>query len=108
MRDRERHHGDIDSSEFREQGHKLIDWIADYLENAERYPVRSRARPGELKRQLPASPPEQGQSLADIFARVEETLVLSLTHWNHPNFLAYFAVTGSEGVLEVARVKPVA
>ena len=87
--------GDVDLNEFQKQGHELIDWIADYLGNAERYPVLSRAEPGDIKNQLPASPPEQGESLAEVFHDVESTIVPGLTHWNHPNFLAYFAITGS-------------
>lgn len=89
------HHGDIDLDAFREQGHALIDWIADYLDNTERYPVLAEVEPGEVKRQLPSSPPEHGESLEAIFADVESTIVPGLTHWNHPNFLAYFAITGS-------------
>jgi len=95
MMDQEQHVGDIDLDAFREHGHELIDWIADYLANTERYPVLSNVEPGEVKRRLPASPPEQGESLDAIFQDVQETIVPGLTHWNHPNFLAYFAITGS-------------
>ena len=46
-------------ADFRRQGHEVVDWIADYLEHADRYPVLSRARPGEIKGKLPAQAPEQ-------------------------------------------------
>lgn len=100
MSDQERQTGDVDAEAFREQGHALVDWIADYLDQTERYPVLANVEPGEVKRQLPASPPEEGESLADILQDVESTIVPGLTHWNHPNFLAYFAITGSKpGIL---------
>ena len=95
MADQRQHVGDIDLEAFREHGHRLIDWISDYLANAERYPVLSQVDPGETKRQLPQSPPEQGEPLDAIFHDVETTIVPGLTHWNHPGFLAYFAITGS-------------
>lgn len=95
MGDPEQHPGDIDLEAFREHGHELVDWIADYLANAERYPVLSQLKPGEVKGELPDSPPEHGESLEAIFRDVESTIVPGLTHWNHPNFLAYFAITGS-------------
>lgn len=95
MTEQGRHVGDIDLEAFREHGHELIDWIADYLANTERYPVLSPVEPGEIKRQLPESPPERGEPLDAIFHDVEATIVPGLTHWNHPNFLAYFAITGS-------------
>ena len=95
MGDQEQHLGEIDLDAFRGHGHELIDWIADYLANTERYPVLSPVEPGEIKRRLPASPPQHGESLEAIFRDVDETIVPGLTHWNHPNFLAYFAITGS-------------
>ncbi len=92
--------GDISADEFRHAGHQLIDWIADYWEHPERYPVLSRARPGEIARALPASAPEEPETLDTILRDFEQIIVPGVTHWNHPGFLAYFAVTGSApGVL---------
>ena len=54
--------------DFREQAHRLADWIADYLENPERFPVLSRARPGQIKEALPSRAPEQGEDFDAIFA----------------------------------------
>src|SRR5437763_13481111 len=90
----------MDPSEFRRHGHTLVDWIADYFENAERYPVLARVRPGEITAALPSTPPEDGEPFEAIMADVERVLVPGLTHWNHPGFFAYFASTGSApGVL---------
>jgi aromatic-L-amino-acid decarboxylase len=81
--------------EFRAEAHRLADWIADYLEHAERYPVLARVAPGEITAALPASAPEAGEPFASIFADFERILLPGITHWNHPGFMAYFAITGS-------------
>lgn len=92
--------GDMDPAEFRRVGHQLVDWIGGYLEDAERYPVLSRARPGDLCDALPSAAPERGESMDAILADVERHIVPGLTHWNHPGFFAYFAISGSgPGVL---------
>src|SRR5438270_402266 len=69
--------------------------VAEYLDEAERYPVLSRNRPGELTAALPRRAPEQGESLAAIFEDFKELIVPAITHWNSPMFFAYFAITGS-------------
>ena len=87
-------------SEFRKHGHALIDWVADYLANPERYPVLPRVAPGDVRAALPAAAPEQGEPFEQIFADFERVIVPALTHWNHPGFFAYFAITASEpGIL---------
>ncbi len=83
--------GDLDPDAFRAEAHRLVDWIARYLEGAERYPVLARVRPGEIRDALPAAPPDRGEPLATILADVERVVVPGLTHWNHPGFFAYFA-----------------
>jgi len=82
-------------NEFREWGHKLIDWVADYLESPDRYPVLSTVAPNDIVNALPARGPEQGESMQSIFADFESIILPGITHWNHPNFLAYFANTSS-------------
>ena len=85
----------MNPAEFRKNGHALIDWIADYLAGAERYPVLSRVSPGDIRRRLPAAAPERGEPFDQIFADFERVIVPGLTHWNHPGFFAYFAITAS-------------
>ena len=90
----------MDPAEFRRHGHALVEWIADYLSGSERYPVLSRVTPGEVRDALPAAAPEHGEPFEAIFADFERVLVPALTHWNHPGFMAYFAITASApGVL---------
>ena len=90
----------MDPSEFRRHGYALVDWIAEYLEGSEKYPVLPRVAPGDLRRALPARAPEQGEPFDLIFADFERVIVPALTHWNHPGFFAYFAISASApGVL---------
>jgi aromatic-L-amino-acid/L-tryptophan decarboxylase len=81
--------------DFRQQAHRVADWIADYLDNPERFPVLSRVRPGEIRGALPARAPEQGEEFDAIFADFERIILPGVTHWNHPGFFAYFAITSS-------------
>lgn len=87
--------GDMDPEAFRRNGYRVIDWIADYLEHGERHPVLSRARPGELRAALPSVPPEEPEPIAAMLDDFERLVVPGITHWNHPGFFAYFAITGS-------------
>ena len=87
--------GDMPAEEFRRHGHELIDWIADYFEHIDELPVLAQIEPGDLKAQLPASPPEQGESMEAILADVDRLIVPALTHWSHPSFFAYFATSTS-------------
>src|SRR5213593_4843216 len=85
----------MDSDAFRRHGHVLVDWIAEYFEHVERYPVLARVKPGEITAALPDRAPEEPEPFEAVMADFERVLVPGLTHWNHPGFLAYFAITGS-------------
>ena len=87
--------GDMDPEAFRREAHRLADWIADYLAASSKYPVLASVRPGEVREQLPLDAPTSGESFAAIFADFERILLPAVTHWNHPGFFAYFAITGS-------------
>ena len=87
--------GDMDPAAFRRAGHQLVDWISRYLEDSEQYPVLSRARPGQCRDALPQNAPVTGEQWDQIFADIDRLIVPGLTHWNHPGFFAYFAISGS-------------
>jgi aromatic-L-amino-acid/L-tryptophan decarboxylase len=92
--------GDMDGDLFRREARRVADWIADYLDRSDRFPVLSRVKPGEIRAALPAAPPERPEPFSEIFEDFERILIPGITHWNHPGFFAYFAITGSApGVL---------
>jgi aromatic-L-amino-acid decarboxylase len=86
---------DMSAEDFRRFGHEIVDWIANYFEHIEDLPVLAQIDPGDLKAQLPASPPEHGESMTAILADIDKLIVPALTHWSHPSFFAYFATSTS-------------
>ena len=83
------------SDEFRRQGYAVVDWIARYLDEVEKYPVRSQVAPGDIRAQLPDHPPEDGEPFDRVLADVERVILPGLTHWQHPSFFAYFPANTS-------------
>lgn len=81
--------------EFRQYGKQVVDWIADYLTTIEKYPVRSQVQPGDVRAMLPAHPPEQGEPYEQVLADLERVILPGVTHWQHPNFFAYFPANAS-------------
>jgi aromatic-L-amino-acid decarboxylase len=91
---------DPNSSEFRDAGHRIVDWVADYLENVDRYDVLSRVQPGDVEKQFDDAAHDGGKSYGDLLAEFESKIMPGITHWNHPAFFAYFSITGSQaGIL---------
>lgn len=86
---------DMSPAQFEEYGRQAVAWVADYLAHPERHPVLAQVPPGALKAALPAQPPAQGEPMEAILADFERTILPGITHWNHPAFFAYFAITGS-------------
>ena len=82
---------DMSPADFREHGHAVIDWIADYLEKPDKWPVLPAVRPGDLRAALPESPPARGEKMETILEDFQKLIVPATTHWNHPAFMAYFA-----------------
>jgi aromatic-L-amino-acid decarboxylase len=87
--------GDLDPEEFRRQGHAMVDWIARFLAAPERHPVLARVKPGDVRGALPAAAPEGPEPLDRVLADFEQVILPGITHWNHPGFFAYFAISGS-------------
>jgi aromatic-L-amino-acid decarboxylase len=81
--------------EFRRHGHAVVDWIADYYARIESYPVLSRAEPGQVRASLPANPPSKGESFEAILGDVEKLILPGVTHWQSPNFFAFFPANAS-------------
>ena len=82
------------TDEFRKEGYKVIDWIADYYENIETYPVLSQVSPGDIRDALPKTPPQKGRKYDDILKDMD-LMMPGMTHWQSPNFHAFFTCATS-------------
>jgi aromatic-L-amino-acid decarboxylase len=81
--------------EFRRYGHAVVDWIADYHARIESFPVLSQAKPGEIRASLPPNPPTHGEPFDALLKDVENLILPGITHWQSPNFFAYFPSNAS-------------
>ena len=81
--------------EFRRYGHAVVDWIADYQSRVESLPVLSQVKPGQIRASLPANPPSQGEPFDAVLNDVEQLILPGVTHWQSPNFFAYFPCNAS-------------
>ncbi len=80
----------MNTDEFKKYGHQLIDWIADYYEHIEEYPVKSKVQPGEIFKTLPDKAPESREDFDEILKDLDDKIMPGITHWQHPSFFAYF------------------
>ena len=85
----------MDSDEFRRAGHEFVDWVADYFESVEKYPVLSQVGPGDIKRRLPPAPPGLGEPMNRIFQDFQDIVLPGITHWQHPSWFGYFPANNS-------------
>ncbi|XP_041028900.1 tyrosine decarboxylase-like [Juglans microcarpa x Juglans regia] len=85
----------LDPEEFRRQGHMIIDFLADYYLNIEKYPVLSQVEPGYLRKLLPESTPYNPESIETILQDVQDHILPGVTHWQSPSYFAYFPSSGS-------------
>lgn len=81
--------------EFRKNAHELVEWMASYMENVEKYPVKSQSKPQEIFNKIPASPPEKSESFTHFMQDLDEIIMPGITHWQNPNFFAYFPANTS-------------
>jgi len=77
--------------EFRRHGHDVIDWIADYFERVDSFPVLSAVEPGEVRRGLPDMPPQEGEPFERILSDMETKILPGITHWQSPRFFAFYS-----------------
>ena len=86
----------MDSKAFREYGYKIVDWIAEYMDHIEEYPVLAQVEPDTIKQQLPRNPPRDPEQMDGILADFKQIIIPGMTHWQHPSFFAYFPANTSE------------
>ena len=84
-----------DRTEFKKHASRVIEWIAEYFENIERYPVKSLVKPGEIYNQLPDNAPSNNEDFEKIIIDFEKIIMPGITHWQSPNFFAYFPANNS-------------
>jgi len=87
--------GDMTVSEYRQSGHHMIDWTADFLAGLDNIPAFANVQPGDIVSKLPTAPPAKGDAMSAILADVDSVIMPGMTHWNHPSFFAYFNSSGS-------------
>lgn len=93
--EKKKNNGDMPKEEFKKYGHELIDWAANYLDGIESLPVLPKIKPGEIKSKLPKKFPEKAEPFENLLNDLNELILPGVTHWQHPNFMAYFSSTGS-------------
>jgi aromatic-L-amino-acid decarboxylase len=81
--------------EFKKHGYEVIDWIADYMQNVQDFPVQSQVSPGDIRAKLPAAAPAKGESFASIMQDVDEIIMPGITHWQSPDWFAFFPANSS-------------
>jgi aromatic-L-amino-acid decarboxylase len=86
----------MNNRDFRAHAHELADWMADYLENPDQYPVKPDLKPGDIKVQLPVAAPLDGEDFQTVFTDFKNIILPGMTHWQHPGFFAYFPANNSE------------
>lgn len=85
----------MDQQAFRRYAHQVIDMIADYLEQVERFPVQSKAEPGSVRSKIPDSAPVHAQSFEHLMHDLDSIILPGITHWQHPGFMALFPSNSS-------------
>jgi len=83
------------TEEFRKHAHELVDWMAGYMDNIEKYPVKSPVKPGDIFNKLPDDPPVKPESFRSLMKDFEEIIMPGMTHWQNPSFFAYFPANTS-------------
>ncbi len=85
----------MNKDEFKKHGYKFVDWVADYMNEIETYPVCSPLKPGDVKQKIPPQPPQEGESMESLFKDFQNIILPGMTHWQHPSWFAYFPANAS-------------
>ena len=83
------------TEEFRKHAHELVEWMAGYMENVEKFPVKSQVAPGEIFSKIPGKPPLHPESFDSLVKDMDSLIMPGITHWQSPNFFAYFPANTS-------------
>jgi len=83
------------TEQFRQYGYSVVDWIARYYRDVEKFPVLSKVQPGDVRRALPDAPPNLPEEFPKLLSDLEQIILPGLTHWQSPSFFAYFPANAS-------------
>lgn len=90
----------FDGAEFQAELVELGAWIADYYARLPELPVLSRVTAGEVRGALPPRAPSAPEPFSALLADLDRIVVPALTHWQSPNFFAYFPANASAPSME--------
>ncbi|XP_012262186.2 aromatic-L-amino-acid decarboxylase-like [Athalia rosae] len=80
----------MNAEEFKEFGSAMIEYITNYLGNIRDRNVLPSVEPGYLAELLPDEAPLKPEAWQDILRDIETAIMPGVTHWNSPNFHAYY------------------
>lgn len=80
----------MDVEEFRVRGKEMVDYICKYLTNIKDNRVVPDVEPGYLRQLLPEEAPVNPEDWDNIMEDVDKKIMPGVTHWQHPQFHAYF------------------
>jgi aromatic-L-amino-acid decarboxylase len=85
----------IEQEKFREKAKLVVDWIDSYFQKIESFPVKSNIKPGEVFNKIPDFPPDKSEHIEAVLTDLDQIILPGITHWQHPNFHAYFPANSS-------------
>ena len=83
------------NSEFRKYVIEIVDWIIEYYDKIEKFPVKSKINPGEVFKKIPTKAPQYSESMDEILDDFNKIIIPGITHWQSPSFHAYFPANNS-------------
>ncbi len=86
----------VKTEEFRKYAHQLVDWMAEYFDEVENLPVTPEMKPGDIYQKIPEVAPDQSESFEKIFTDFKEKIFTGMSHWQSPNWFAYFPANSSK------------
>ncbi|KQJ95032.1 aromatic-L-amino-acid decarboxylase [Brachypodium distachyon] len=89
----------LNTDDVRAYLHKAVDFITDYYTNVESFPVLPNVKPGYLQDMLTSSPPSHSAPFDVAMKELRTSVVPGMTHWQSPNFFAFFPSTNSAAAI---------
>ena len=81
--------------EFKINSKNTLDWMFNYFDELNKYPVKSKVKPRDVFNKIPKIPPKKGENFSEILDDFKNIILPGMTHWQHPNFHAFFPANNS-------------